>query len=137
MAKLGKEQREKFKMTPRHGWHPRRRLPACFAWRVSCPPFRPFTLLPSYPPVLPLPPSLAFSFSDSRHRQSRGGKWPAGSNAASALVKDGLAVVKARTLCGRRERPMFDAAGFLCGISALWCFGVEGIGCCEPPGRLG
>jgi hypothetical protein len=32
---------------------------------------------------------------------------------------------------------MFDAAGFLCGISARWCFGVEGIGCCEPPGTLG
>jgi hypothetical protein len=32
---------------------------------------------------------------------------------------------------------MFDVAGSLCGISALWSFGADEIGCGEPPGALG
>jgi hypothetical protein len=127
MARFGKEQREKVQDETKAWMASASETASVF--RVAC--FLPFH------PLRPLPPSLSLSFSDSRHRQSRGGNWPAGSNAASALVKDGPPVVQARALCGRREGAMFDAAGFLCGISALWCFGVEGIGCCEPPGRLG
>lgn len=52
----------------------------------------------------------------------------------SPAVGSRLPVVKLRALCGQRETPLVWMAGSLCGISAVWSSGVEGLAGREPPG---